>query len=473
MPDMSNNEMARDIENVAAGLVSSSAADATEIDEDSLVNDVNRQQMLVKYLGDSVKFAEQIRIAIPLVCSLLYSQSVTDAQEAIDFFVAAYRFGVQGSIIGIRKMIVLIFSREKGVKDAVVAAYKQVYLESPELEALSARNKDIAVVKSLIELIVGASLGELISFEEMLKCLLTSGDVNKDHTKVLFEIYAQKIPGTTDIESRASVQILAMLAGSNRNIIRDNIDTFVSVGLAAKETSDYLMVQYTCSALQKAVDDVPKTDTAQPCYRFVQNHPICLRLQDIMVSGLINMSDDYWLPMSVEAVKVIYKLCEHPDLICESVLKDMIKEMLPLIRCSTPSAKSVHDDGDSQTSSSTQQSQIPEKDLNSEVLTRFITFIGNICLNQLIHMESNISTEIKIRRALKEAKEITSNKQFKTTTKTPRSKGRRSTISGTPGENAEEEMGMAGAAAVEDSEAEAILQMCNDEMVESKFCLIG
>lgn len=477
--DLDDRNVAKDIENAAANLINGGDEQEAKTIQVPNLTSINRQQILIKYLGDSVKFAEQIHISIPLVCSLLYSPSVTDAQAAIDFFVCAYHFGVQGAIIGIRKMIVLIFSRDKVVREAVITAYKKVYLESAELEERSHRARDIAVVKSLIELVLGASLGEMISLEELLKHLFEANEITKDHTRILFEKFAKKIQDTTDEESRASVQLLSMLACSNKNLIRENIDVLISVGLEERGRSDLRLAQYTCLALQKSVEEKIIVEQAEPCYRFEKDHILAVRLKEMLVGSITNIEDQYWIPMSDEAVKVIYKLLEHPDAVCEDILKEMIKQILPLIKSATgqtdetPMEEETVEGGGaaSQETAATQNSAatqpfVFEGDLNSDILTRLITIVGHIALNQLIHMESNITTEIKIRRFLKEEKdESRREKKSRSVAKTPRNKGRPS-MPKTPGE--EEELGLAGAAAVEDVEAEAIAHLCNEEMVESR-----
>ncbi len=63
-----------------------------------------------------------------MVCQLLGSQNVTDVMEAIEFFVTSFEFGVGNAMMGIRRMLVLIWSKEGNIKDAVVAAYKRLYL---------------------------------------------------------------------------------------------------------------------------------------------------------------------------------------------------------------------------------------------------------------------------------------------------------------------------------------------------------
>ena len=81
------------------------------------------------FFRDSVKFSKIIHKALPVVAMLLGSKQSTDILEAIDFFVSAFEFGVQNSMLGVRRMLSLIWSGEATIRDAVVAAYKRLYIE--------------------------------------------------------------------------------------------------------------------------------------------------------------------------------------------------------------------------------------------------------------------------------------------------------------------------------------------------------
>ena len=77
---------------------------------------------------DSLTFVTQVDEAIPVVCELLGSKALTDVQEAINFFVSGFEAGVTSCLIGIRRMLSLVRSKEATVKAAVVDAYKRIYL---------------------------------------------------------------------------------------------------------------------------------------------------------------------------------------------------------------------------------------------------------------------------------------------------------------------------------------------------------
>ena len=130
------------------------------LNDDSAVNDISRQQIVVKYLSDCMKFTEQMQISMPLISELLLSRNISDVQEAIEFFVSAYKFGVQEAIKGVRKLILLIWSQEKSIKEAAITAYKRIYLDFENSDDdQSEKAKAFSVVKSLSELVMGATLG--------------------------------------------------------------------------------------------------------------------------------------------------------------------------------------------------------------------------------------------------------------------------------------------------------------------------
>jgi len=79
-------------------------------------------------LQDSLAFVSQVDEVVPVVCELLGSKALTDVQEAINFFVSGFEAGVTSCLVGVRRMLSLVRSKETSVKAAVVDAYKRIYL---------------------------------------------------------------------------------------------------------------------------------------------------------------------------------------------------------------------------------------------------------------------------------------------------------------------------------------------------------
>ena len=113
--------------------------------------------------------------------------------QAIDFFVSAFEFGLVDALIGVRRMLSLIWSQEKTIKDAVVTAYKRLYIE---VESNNSRTASHAIAQNLIALVVGeifrvfnniclhwtisgATLGEETSLEKLVSEFVLSKDIGK------------------------------------------------------------------------------------------------------------------------------------------------------------------------------------------------------------------------------------------------------------------------------------------------------
>ncbi len=73
-----------------------------------------------------------IKSAIPKLSRLLFSKTQTDVLEVISFFVTCYEHGLTDMVFGIRKMLSLVLYAEKTIKDAVVSAYKRLYLKKQQ-----------------------------------------------------------------------------------------------------------------------------------------------------------------------------------------------------------------------------------------------------------------------------------------------------------------------------------------------------
>lgn len=145
--------------------------------------ELKRQIFVVEYLKDSLNFATILNEALPVICTLLGSKQISDVQEAINFFVVAFEFGLLNAMIGVRKMLSLIFSREANVQAAVVAAYKRLYIESA---TNGNKVNSVQLVRNLTALVSVASIGDLAGLEELIGMLVKSKDLDKNCFQVSF-----------------------------------------------------------------------------------------------------------------------------------------------------------------------------------------------------------------------------------------------------------------------------------------------
>lgn len=48
----------------------------------------------------------------------------------------------------------------------------------------------------------------------------------------------------------------------------------------------------------------------------------------VCLLGVQQLENSYWIPFGEQAVNVIYKLAEHPDIICGDIIKSLAKEVI-------------------------------------------------------------------------------------------------------------------------------------------------
>ena len=65
---------------------------------------------------------------IPVVTQLLGSKTSTDIIESLQFLASAFGFKLKGGAEGVRKSLVLVWSGEVQIREALVAMYQRLYL---------------------------------------------------------------------------------------------------------------------------------------------------------------------------------------------------------------------------------------------------------------------------------------------------------------------------------------------------------
>jgi len=53
------------------------------------------------------------------------------------------------------------------------------------------------------------------------------------------------------------------------------------------------------------------------------------QLTGFNVSGMLSVEKHNWCPMAEQAVSLIYRLAEHPDIICADIIKKQAAAILP------------------------------------------------------------------------------------------------------------------------------------------------
>ena len=420
--------------------------DFHRLNKDAMEEDICKQETIVNYFKDCVAFSEELNKALPTVCLLLGSKQVSDVLEAINFFVSAFEFGVLNAMIGVRKMLTLIFSREQDIKKAVVGAYKRLYIDQTTPKQ---------IVKNLIALVDGASVGEIASLEELVLMLVESKDIGKECFQLLWQYFTMAGASTTEEEARAAVVVLGMVANTQSTIITSNLVLLVNTGLqqgARKknasenkkggQTTNFRLVHDTCVALSKVANMKQAKEKEQQPLKFEADHDIFTNLEAILVQGIWNFRDPFFIPMSQKALVVVYLLSEQPDLLSGRVIKGICSDLKK--RESWPK-------------------------VDRRVIQRLISIIGHISLCQLNHLDVSVLSEMKRRKTIRETKAEEKLKSMKKNTGS--NQRRQSKTAAAPVDDGDDDLEVVGAEA-DDTEFEFIRNVCESEVVTSPDTLI-
>ncbi|XP_055250180.1 condensin complex subunit 1 isoform X1 [Moschus berezovskii] len=396
-----------------------------------------KQELLVQYLQDAHSFSLQITKAIGIISKMMYEHTTTVVQEVIEFFVMVFQFGVPQALFGVRRMLPLIWSKEPGVRDAVLNAYRQLYLKP---KGDSARAKAQTLIHNLSLLLVDASVGTIQCLEEIIWEFVQKDELSPAVTQVLWERAAKKAP-CSPLERCSSVMLLGMMARGKPEIVGSNLDTLVNIGLDEKLPPDYRLAQQVCHAITNISDrrKQPSMGERHAPFRLPQEHRLFERLREMVTKGSVH-PDPLWVPFKEAAVTLIYQLAEGPEVICTQILQDCAKQALEKLE-----EKSEYQEAPQETPM-----------LPTFLLMNLLSLAGDVALQQLVHLEQAVSGELCRRRVLREEQEHRR--------KEPKEKNSNSEST------LEEEMGLGGATA-DDTEAELIRGICELELLEGKQTL--
>uniref|UniRef100_A0A8C0BA34 Condensin complex subunit 1 n=1 Tax=Buteo japonicus TaxID=224669 RepID=A0A8C0BA34_9AVES len=387
------------------------------VPEEQSQTELVKQEMLVQYLQDAYNFSVKITEALSLISKMMYENCVSVVQEAIEFFVTVSQFGVPQALVGIRRMLPLIWSREPGIKEAVLNAYRRLYL-SPSGDSERARAQGL--VHSLSLIMVDASLGTIQCLEEIISEFVQKDEIKPAVIQLLWERFTEKSQ-CSSLERRAAVMLLGMMARGKPEIIGSNLDVLVTVGLSEKVCEDYRLAQEVCNAITKLAGK-PKSALGNnnTPFRLPQNHMLFGCLSKTVSKGF-DQPSGHWIPFMESAVMLIYQLAEGAEEICAHILQECSQQALEKL-------------------------QEADGSLPTFLLTHLVSLVGQVALQQVAHLEVSVSAELHRRRILRE-EEKTKNTGNETTM--------------------EEELGLVGATA-DDTEAELIRNICEKELLDGK-----
>ncbi|XP_067004533.2 condensin complex subunit 1 isoform X2 [Anabrus simplex] len=419
--------------------------------ETSEVEDkVANQRKLVEYLEDKVTFMEQMNNAIPAICQLLRSVQAGDVVEAVEFFVIAHQFGLPEANKCISYLLSMVLqSHDKNIASAVSEACKQAYLTS---EGLEGRAHAEHVVNGLICLLKTVDVGQFAALEKLIGEWVTSGALSGNCVHVLWETFLCSRPSgpqPSDDDCHSALVLLDMVAAGKPDIVKSHALQLVSEGLGPRGERDYRLVSVTCRMLQRLAPLKQSSSAQTPALRFSVDHEMFVHLMKILEDGFSNLNDQYYSPMVVDGINLIYHLCREPETLAESLVRSLCKQLLEI-----SSKSNVPCDGSGE--------PVVEavRQCDVRLLLRFVLVVGHVALRHTMYLDESVYVELKRRRNLLKEKEEAKKKSKKKKKASDDSQTRKSVN----GMESELQEAVSGTQA-EDREAEAIRNICETELV--------
>ncbi|KAL8202753.1 UNVERIFIED_CONTAM: Condensin complex subunit 1 [Gekko kuhli] len=418
--------------------------------EEQPSSELAKQEMLVQYLQDAYGFSVKITEAMSLVSRMMYESSVSVVQEAIEFFVIVSQFGIPQAIVGVRRMLPLIWSKEAGIRDAVLNAYRRLYLNP---SGGSERAQAHSLVQSLSLLMVDASLATIQCLGEIISEFMQKDEIKPAVVQLLWERFTEKSQCSA-LERHVAIMLLGMMARGKPEIVGSNLDVLVKMGLDERVPENYRLAQEVCNAISKiASSQKPALGKSETPFRLPQSHLLFERLSEAISVGFAG-SNPYWIPFAETAVALIYQLAEGPEEICARVLQRCSQQALE--KLGEPEGAEA-EPGSSPTGGAGDSSSI-----NALLLTHLVSLAGDVALQQLLHLELAVSAELRRRRIVGEEQETKRRASSSRKKQKAKSTGNETTV--------EMELGLTGASA-EDTEAELIRSICETELLDGKQLL--
>jgi condensin complex subunit 1 len=380
--------------------------------QDVQVRMIPALQLALKWIDDALQLSAQIEQAMPTLCELLVSKTKSEVIEAMEFLVVCYRFEMDCTRDGLRKMVHLIWNKDvnseegRSVKDTLIECFYKVYLEP---EAGNEKEAIGHMVRSLIGLTKQATLADLTSLESLLGTMMQRGRIPDLVIRQLWAMVANIKSDVPKLNRRGSLLILSMLAKCNQDVVADHIEVLLRVGLGKQGREDLVLARTACTALQQLGEKKKaKGSLASASQRWPMTNPVFPSLVELVEAPTMS---DTWFPFAEQAVNAIYLLAEHPDQICSATVKRFaarvfglqVPEEAGVEEVSKGLASSLRLTSPEPLLSPTQQSVSDVHMTDSLDVARFLFLVGHCAIKQIVHLE-NIESEFKRRQAVEESK---------------------------------------------------------------------
>lgn len=378
------------------------------------VQELDKFQTMRKFLLEALKFIEIINEAAEVVTHLLSSKNKSEVIEAMDFFTTIDAYKIANAKLGIRRMLRLIWTKGnsdegKGVQTHLLECYKGLFFDAPPgFDANAVANY---ISKNMISLTFGTTPAELTSLEQLLSTMMKQGLVNELVIQKLWQIYGYQKKDISKNQRRGAIIVLGMLALSSPDIVVQEMEACLRIGLGELGRRDFGLARYTCIALRRMSPPPGKqaaTAAPTPTVKLPNDHAVLVRLAAMTE---IESDSKEWYGVAEQAIGAIYVLSKHPDVLCSAIIRRVTKRVFAAQAQSRPTSRSSADEVSQLTTPAEElaaeapvsgEAQ-PKKQNSALALSQLLFIVGHIAIKQIVHLEL-CELEFKRRKAEKDKK---------------------------------------------------------------------
>ncbi|KAL5659591.1 hypothetical protein ACJX0J_032754, partial [Zea mays] len=338
------------------------ASSQDQNDRDATIVDItNLEQIraLVASLEAGLRFSKCITSLMPILVQLLASSSATDVENTILLLMRCRQFQIEGSEAALRKMLPLVFSQDKSIYEAVESAFITLYT----------RKSPIETAKSLLDLAIDCSIGDLAALESLISSLVSKAEISSSMVSALWDYFCFNINGVRPVQSRGALSILCMAAKSSPSILGNHLQDIIDIGFGRWAKEEPLLARTACLALQRlSEEDKDKLIS--------NNSRVFAALQGLVTS--FSIPEKIWYGAADKAISTIYTLHPAPELFATETAKKSLSSVFSVLGTNDVS------NGDEAQNGASLSSVSPSK------LGRFLFVISHIALNHLVYIENSV-----------------------------------------------------------------------------------
>ncbi len=284
---------------------------------------VEELQALVASLELAVDFSKSITSSMPSLVNLLASSTVSDVQDSIALLLTCKQFEIVGAPEAIRKMLTLIFARDQNVKEKVIEALDQLYLSGWAGNSYTSAQ----AAQNLVDLACGATLGELGSLEEVVKCFSDKGlitivtvhelwEIAEKHSREIHQPEADK--GLALRQLRGAIAIISMSVGvipgtMNASRVKNLIHIVFN-----RARGDALTARHAFTSLGRI------EEFSDDSYEHVRTDVYTALVRAVISSDI---PDSVWYTVAEASLSALYSLHPKPE--------DLSVHMIKTLACQT------------------------------------------------------------------------------------------------------------------------------------------